>query len=168
MSVWMKCCLGLSALLPWYGVWSGSFLYYVMALGGVARVGSWAFLVSFFAIPLLAVLLLMALPATAVLLMVRPGGQFARVLVLAGLVPTLLCCFFYGGFSLHLSSQSPGAVSSPDWRFMGFFLVQPVFNGVILLAGGVVALLAANVVFGLLRRQLPLASPPGGSSSSGC
>ena len=168
MSVWMKCCLGLSALLPWYGVWSGSFVYYVLPLGAAARVGYWAFLVPFFAIPLLAVLLLMALPATAVLLMVRLGGQFARVLVLTGLVPTLLCCFFYGGFSLHLSSQSPRAMSSPDWRFMGFFLVQLVVNGVILLASGVVALLASTVVFGLLGRRLPLASSPGGSSSSGC
>ena len=137
--------------------------------GGVARVGNWAFLASFLAIPLLAVLLLAVLPVMTLVLMVRPVvGRVGLVLALAGLVPTLLCCFFYGGFSLHLSSQSPGAGSSLDWRFMGFFLVQPVVNGVILLAGGVVALLASTVVFGLLGRRLPLASSPGGGSSSGC
>ena len=115
-----QACMIVTAALPWYGMFSGSFLLYVFVLMAAARLGYAALAASWVGIIPLALLLLFVNP-TLLIAAVAGNGSLPRPALWAALAGTAVTLTFgaaYAGLSAAIAVRNAGMLggTGPDIR----------------------------------------------------
>ena len=128
-------CMAVTAALPWYGVLTGTFLFFIYVLIAAARLGSLVFGALWFGVVPLAVLLLLVNPTAFVIILCsegRPSGAMVTVAQVGSAV-TLVFSMLYSGISSLLALVAFDVVQWAEY--------DPAF-------GALAALNAAMLAFG--------------------
>lgn len=100
-------CLVVTAVLPWYGVLTGTFVLFIFVLITAARLGGLVF-----GVVLLAVLLLLVSPTAFFIILCDEGRRSGAIVTVAqvGSAVTLVFSMLYSGISTLLALTAFGVV----------------------------------------------------------
>ena len=141
-------CMVVSAALPWYGVLTGTFLFFVYVLIAAAGLGGLVFGALWFGVIPLAILLLLVNPTAFIIILCGEGRRSGAIVTVAqvGSAVTLVFSMLYSGISLLLALTALGVVQWTEY--------DPAFGALAALNAGMLAFGSWCVVVALraLRR----------------
>lgn len=148
-----KLCMVVAAILPWYGVLTGTFLFFIFVLMAAARLGSLVFGALWLGVIPLAILLLLVNP-TAFILLLCGGGRLSgmmKIVAQIGSAVTLVFSILYSGISSLLALTAFGVVQWTEYDPVFGFLTA--LNATILAFGSWCVIVAQRALRRLGKPQ---------------
>ncbi len=141
-------CMVVTAVLPWYGVLTGTFVLFIFVLIAAARLGGLVFGALWFGVVPLAILLLLVNPTAFIIILCGGGRRSGAIVTVAqvGSAVTLVFSILYSGISSLLALTAFGVVQRTEY--------DPVFGALNALNATILAFGSWCVVVALraLRR----------------